>query len=528
MIRSSNRKKIRHCNFMQAFLAAAHDPKAAVVLHNTRACSNIALTAYRSLRERPTEMAKSKEGGDNLFSTALDDRDAIFGGEEKLAACLTDICAVRRPDYILVACGCVPGVTGDDAAAVCRAVREKTGVPILLLPGQGFMVPEGIDMTLAAADLLFEEFTYPRRGDVSPVSDTVVLVGSGAYYIEAPIFAELRAFFDVFGITRLYTPPGGMTKADYEALPAARVAAALSMGVVKKDASAALAEKFAARLHMPLLNLNEIDSPEELTARLRVGGKAHGADMVLADSQVLRQAAQEGAFVPYLSERADSVLDAFKAEDGAWIGVWYDPVVFCVNSDYLRTLTRIPQTWEELALYPDVRIGMTDFLAADAAANLYLSLVATYGDSVAVRLMVALHPKVVQYVKFLSTPVRMAGMGEVDVALAVQSETLRYMNNGYPLRIIYPTDGTAYMLTGAAMLRDDYEPAATFADWLLSDEAQLALQGAGVFFVPTNPGTLTYQMLAGKNIALFPAPPIYTPAERRALLDRWLREVRFK
>lgn len=269
-------------------------------------------------------------------------------------------------------------------------------------------------------------------------------------------------------------------------------------------------------------------SPEELTARLRVGGKAHGADMVLADSQVLRQAAKEGAFVPYLSERADSVLDAFKAEDGAWIGVWYDPVVFCVNSDYLRTLSRIPQTWEELALYPDVRIGMTDFLAADAAANLYLSLVATYGDSAAVRLMVALHPKVVQYVKFLSTPVRMAGMGEVDVALAVQSETLRYMNNGYPLRIIYPTDGTAYMLTGAAMLRDDYEPAATFADWLLSDEAQLALQGAGVFFVPTNPGTLTYQMLAGKNIALFPAPPIYTPAERRALLDRWLREVRFK
>ena len=273
MIRSSNRKMIRHCNFMQAFLAAAHDPKAAVVLHNTRACSNIALTAYRALRERPTEMAKSEGGGDNLFSTALDDRDAIFGGEEKLAACLTDICAVRRPNYILVACGCVPGVTGDDAAAVCRAVREKTGVPILLLPGQGFMVPEGIDMTLAAADLLFEEFTYPRRGDVSPVSDTAVLVGSGAYYIEGPIFAELRAFFDVFGITRLYTPPGGMTKADYEALPAARVAAALSMGVVKKDASAALAEKFAARLQRPLLNLNHMDSPEDLAAAVRDAGE---------------------------------------------------------------------------------------------------------------------------------------------------------------------------------------------------------------------------------------------------------------
>ena len=52
-------------------------------------------------------------------------------------------------------------------------------------------------------------------------------------------------------------------------------------------------------------------------------------------------------------------------------------------------------------------------MAADAAANLYFSLLAAYGDQAAFRLMAALHPKVVQYVKFLSTPVRMAGMGEV-------------------------------------------------------------------------------------------------------------------
>lgn len=269
-------------------------------------------------------------------------------------------------------------------------------------------------------------------------------------------------------------------------------------------------------------------SPETLTEQLRTEGKTPRADMVLADSQVLRQAAQAGAFVPYISEQTDAVSDEFKDEEGAWTGVWYDPIIFCVNSDYLRTLSRIPQSWEELAQYPDVRIGMTDLLAADAAANLYFSLLTAYGEQATFRLMAALHPKVVQYVKFLSTPVRMAGMGEVDVALAVQSETLRYMNNGYPLRIIYPADGTAYMLTGAAMLRDDYEPARTFADWLLSDEAQITLQGAGVFFVPTNPGTLTYKMLAGKNITLFDAPPLYTEAERRALLDRWLRDIRFK
>ena len=282
MIRSSNRKKIRHCNFMQAFLSAAHDPKAAVVLHNTRSCSNIALTAYRALRGRISGIERAGGNGDNLFSTAMDDQDAVFGGEEKLAACLTDIAEVRRPDYILVACGCVPGVIGDDAAAVCRAVREKTGVPILLLPGQGFMVPEGIDMTLAAADLLFEEFTYPRRGDFPLASDMAVLVGSGGYYIAASLFAELRAFFRVFGITRLFVPPVGATKEDYERLSAARIVAALSMGVVKKAAGKALAEKFAARIQRPIFSLNEMDSPEDLAAAFRDAGEKLGQGSSIA------------------------------------------------------------------------------------------------------------------------------------------------------------------------------------------------------------------------------------------------------
>ena len=139
-----------------------------------------------------------------------------------------------------------------------------------------------------------------------------------------------------------------------------------------------------------------------------------------------------------------------------------------------------------------------------------------------------MHPKVVQYVKFLSTSARMAGMGEVDAAVAVQSETLRYMNDGYSLHIVYPVDGTAYMLTGVGLLREGRPDAEAFIDWLLSDEAQLVLQREGVFFVPANPGTLAYKQLAGKDLVLFGAEPGFTAEQRQALLDRWLKDVRFK
>lgn len=269
-------------------------------------------------------------------------------------------------------------------------------------------------------------------------------------------------------------------------------------------------------------------TPEELIASLSGKKKQPEADLVLADSRVMWEGTQKGAFVPYLSEGTDSVPDAFKDDEGAWTGVWYDPVVFCMNSDYLRTLPRIPETWAEFAAYPNMRVGMTDFLAADAASNLYFTMVSAYGEPEVLRQLAAIHPKVVQYVKYLSTPVRMAGMGEVDAAIAVQSETLRYLVNGYPLRIVYPTDGTAYMLMGAGLLRDDRPLAQDFIEWLLSDGAQMTLQREDVFFVPTNPGTLTYKQFAGKNIALFDKKDSFSTEERSAMLDRWLQNVRFK
>lgn len=271
-------------------------------------------------------------------------------------------------------------------------------------------------------------------------------------------------------------------------------------------------------------------SSEDMLSRLKdEAGKAKG-DMLLADSQVLRRAAANGYLEPYVSETADSVSMEFRDGAGLWNGVWYDPVVFCANTDYLRSLPRIPETWSDLAGYHGVRIGITDFLASDASANLYFSLLAQYGEPTVFQLLRQMHPKVVQYAKYLSTPVRMAGMDEVDVSIAVQSETMRYINEGYPLKIIYPVDGTAYMLTGTGILKNAPQGAAArnFADWLLGDEAQLVLQRNNFYFVPVNPAALAYKTFAGKNIVLFTQPVDFSAQQRHELLDRWVKNIRIK
>ena len=284
-------------------------------------------------------------------------------------------------------------------------------------------------------------------------------------------------------------------------------------------------------VHVTFVPLSSADVLERAKAQAGSPQKS-GPAMVLADWQTLGQASRSGYLVPYLSERGDMVAAAFRQDDGYWMGVWYDPIIFCINRDYLISLhTDIPDTWQALA-DQDGRIGITDFMAADASSNLLYAMDAEFGDEKTLELLDKIHPRVVQYARYLSNPVRQAGMGEVDISIAVESETLRYIHDGYPLQIIYPADGTTAWITGTGILAGSGDReralAQNFADWLLSDEAQLALQSHNYFFVPTNPGTMAYQSFPGKNLTLFTQTSQLSAAEKHDLLDTWAREIRFK
>lgn len=254
-------------------------------------------------------------------------------------------------------------------------------------------------------------------------------------------------------------------------------------------------------------------------------------DIVIADSKVLREAAELNLLTPYTSETNDAVKDMFKDAQDRWTGIWYDPIIFCANRDFLKMTVDLPDTWEKLSKAGKIRVGITDFLAADASANLMFQMVSNLGEQKTYEILNELHPKVVQYAKFLSNPVRQAGMGEVDISVAVESETLRYLQNGYPLKIIYPSDGTSYILTGFGITTTDAVKnpiAAKFADWLLSDEAQLYLQTNGFYFLPTNPQTLAYKSFAGKNLLLFDNRQEFSKEQQHSYLDYWVKNVRLK
>jgi nitrogenase molybdenum-cofactor synthesis protein NifE len=72
------------------------------------------------------------------FSTDLQEKDVIFGGEEKLYRALTELIERHRPNAAFVYSTCIVGIIGDDLNAVCNRVSRETGIPVLPVQSEGF------------------------------------------------------------------------------------------------------------------------------------------------------------------------------------------------------------------------------------------------------------------------------------------------------------------------------------------------------------------------------------------------------
>ena len=267
---------------------------------------------------------------------------------------------------------------------------------------------------------------------------------------------------------------------------------------------------------------------EEIVLRLQQESDNPKADFVLASQKTLEMLRLLGFLKAVSTEQTDILPAQFKDPDQYWAGLWYDPIVFAARPDHLLSSKPLPAQWSDLGKQRDWKMAMTDFVAADAAANLLYSLTLDKGEVQALALLKDIHPRVVKYANFLSTPVRMTGMGECDIAVAVQSETLRYQADHFPIIMIYPEDGTSYMLTGGALFKNGHHgaQAAHFLDWLLQEEARLILEKNGYFFTSVNPELKKYRDYRQQAVKVFEKRVFYTPEEQHKLLDKWVQTVR--
>lgn len=128
------------------------------------------------------------------FSTDLQEKDVIFGGEEKLYKALVELIDRHAPKAAFVYSTCIVGIIGDDLKAVSRRVSEEKGIPVIPVQSEGFKgnKREGYN---AGCKAMFELVGTGDTTGISPMSVNIL----GDFNLAGEIWI-IRDYFKRMGI----------------------------------------------------------------------------------------------------------------------------------------------------------------------------------------------------------------------------------------------------------------------------------------------------------------------------------------
>lgn len=161
-----NSQKTCSCSMTGVWRAVACMSGVVVIFHSPRACTHIGRTMdmgsyYRGFADGHPEKMRSIP----LLCSQLEEKQAIFGGAEKLRECINFAAKQYKSSCkcLVVANSCVSGVIGDDVEAVVEEAEEELGIPVLTVDCYGFLGSEFYDGYIKMTNKLVERFLKPQE-----------------------------------------------------------------------------------------------------------------------------------------------------------------------------------------------------------------------------------------------------------------------------------------------------------------------------------------------------------------------------
>jgi len=128
------------------------------------------------------------------FSTDLQEKDVIFGGEEKLFRALVELIDRHQPKAAFVYSTCIVGIIGDDLTAVCKKASKAKGVPVIPVHSEGFKGNKRAGYN-AACKAMFQLVGTGEASGISPFSINIL----GDFNLAGEIWI-IREYFRRMGI----------------------------------------------------------------------------------------------------------------------------------------------------------------------------------------------------------------------------------------------------------------------------------------------------------------------------------------
>ncbi|MBI5251495.1 MAG: nitrogenase iron-molybdenum cofactor biosynthesis protein NifE [Desulfomonile tiedjei] len=128
------------------------------------------------------------------FSTDLQEKDVIFGGEAKLYQALVELIDRYEPKAAFVYSTCIVGIIGDDLEAVCKRVAEEKGIPVIPVQSEGFKGNKRAGYN-AACRAMFRLIGTGDISNISPLSLNIL----GDFNLAGEIWI-IRNYFERMGL----------------------------------------------------------------------------------------------------------------------------------------------------------------------------------------------------------------------------------------------------------------------------------------------------------------------------------------
>lgn len=269
-------------------------------------------------------------------------------------------------------------------------------------------------------------------------------------------------------------------------------------------------------------------STGELAARVLAEKDSPQADVIWGQAATsLIPLGKQGIIERYTPKGAYKIPNRFRDMTGMWAGIDLYVGAIAVNPVELRKRNLdAPRSWADL-VKPQYK-GLLIMPNPTTSGTGFLHLVAIFtkfGWDKGWEYLAALDKNIAQYTRSGGAPGRMVAAGEIPMALSFDFAIISFKRQGFPVELIWPTEGTGYELEANALVKGSKRPEAAkrFLDWAISVQAmqEYAQWKMGV----TMPG-----VTAGPDVPALHTVPLlkidlgWAGDNRQRILEQWQRQ----